>query len=89
MSAITETNGFVVSDAAGTRIGRVEAPLYGSSHDEPDALAVRSEGLVHRHFLVPATAVYSVDELAGEIELSLERAKLLRFLSRLRLLRRP
>jgi len=80
MAAIMETNGFVVSDAAGKRIGRVESALYGISHEVPDALAVRSDGLVHRHFLVPATAVRSVDELAGEIELSLDRARLLRFL---------
>ena len=35
---------------------------------------------VHRHFLVPATAIRKVDELTGEIELVLERGKLRRFL---------
>jgi hypothetical protein len=35
---------------------------------------------LHRHFLVPLTAIHKVDELTGEIRLVLECGKLQRFL---------
>lgn len=80
MLDIEETRGFTVSDSTGRHVGRVEGSLYGTSPDVPDALAICSHGLVHRHFLVPASEVRKVDELTGEIELVLERGKLRRFL---------
>ena len=80
MLEIDETGGFTVSDSTGRLVGKVEGSLYGTSPDVPDALAIRSEGFLHRHFVVPATAIRRVDELAGEIELVLERSKLRRFL---------
>jgi hypothetical protein len=80
MLEIEETGGFTVNDSTGRHVGRVEGSLYGTSPDVPDALAIRSDGLWHRHFLVPATAIRKVDELTGEIELVLERGKLRRFL---------
>ena len=80
MLNIEETSGFTVSDSTGRHVGQVESSLYGTSPDVPDALAIRSHGLLHRHFIVPATAISKVDELTGEIELVLERGRLRRFL---------
>ena len=36
------TIGFLVADARGRLVGRVQSPMYGTRPDEPDALAVRS-----------------------------------------------
>ena len=80
MLEIGETGGFTVSDSTGRHVGQVECSLYGTSPVFPDALAIRSDGLLHRHFLVPATAIRKVDELTGELELALERDELRRFL---------
>jgi hypothetical protein len=78
-SAIQETGGFVVADASGLRVGHVECPLYGTSPDEPDALAVRA-GFLRHHFLVPLTAIEVIDGSSHVIELRLERGQLQRFL---------
>lgn len=80
MLEIGETRGFTVSDSTGRHVGLVECCLHGTSPAVPDALAIRSDGLLHRHFLVPVTAIRKVDELTGDIELALERGKLRRFL---------
>jgi uncharacterized protein YrrD len=80
MLNIEETSGFTVSDSTGRHVGHVEGSLYGTAPDVPDALAVRSDGFLHRHFLVPLTAIHKVDELTGEIRLVLESGKLQRFL---------
>jgi hypothetical protein len=39
---LTATTGYLVADARGRVVGRVEAPMYGTSPDVPDAIAVRS-----------------------------------------------
>ena len=80
MVKIEETSGFTVNDSTGRHVGQVEGSMYGTSPDVPDALAIRSDGLFHRHFVVPATAIRKVDELTREIELLLERVELRRFL---------
>jgi hypothetical protein len=80
MQSIEGTNGFLVADARGHPVGRVECPLYGSSEDEPDALAVRSGFLIHHHFLVPATAIVEIDQNHEAIALRFERRQLQRFL---------
>jgi hypothetical protein len=80
MLKIEETGGFTVSDSTGQHVGLVECSLYGTSPVVPDALAIRSGGLLDRHFLVPATAIRKVDELTGDIELALEHGELRRFL---------
>jgi uncharacterized protein YrrD len=80
MNSIRETGGFLVSDASGHVVGHVECPLYGTSPDEPDALAVRSGFLFRHRFLVPATAIDAIDETSEVIGLRLERRKLQRFL---------
>jgi hypothetical protein len=39
LSSIT---GYLVADAQGRVVGRVECPMYGTSPDEPDAVSVRA-----------------------------------------------
>ena len=46
--------GFLVADARGRVIGRVESPMYGSQPDVPDALAVKiAETNARRLFQLP------------------------------------
>jgi uncharacterized protein YrrD len=77
---VEHTVGYAVADARGTQLGHVESPLYGTSPDHADAVAVRSDGLLHRHFIVPATAIVTMDDVRRLIALSLEQRQLKRFL---------
>ena len=77
---IEDTVGFAVRDPDGRIIGLVEAPLYGTGPDHPDALAMRSGRLVHHHFVGPADAIADVDTEDHLIDLRLNRKRLLRFL---------
>ena len=77
---VEHTVGYAVADAHGAQLGHVESPLYGTSPVHADAVAVRSDGLLHRHFIVPATAIATVDEVKHLLALSLERRQLTRFL---------
>ena len=77
---VDQTVGYVVSDARGARVGHVESLLYGTAPDQADAVAVRSGGLFHRHFIVPAAAIETVDKVGRLIALSLEQRQLTRFL---------
>ena len=77
---IDQTRGFSVSDSVGRRVGRVECPMYGTKPDAPDAVAVISDGWLHRHFVVPATHIRDVDASTGEIVLTSRRRELRRFL---------
>lgn len=77
---VDRTVGYVVSDARGARVGHVESLLYGTAPDQADGLAVRSDGLFHRHFIVPAAAIETVDDVRRLIALSLEQRQLKRFL---------
>jgi hypothetical protein len=74
------TLGFRVSDAGGSPVGQVESPLYGSGPETPDALAVRSGHVLHRHYIVPTEAIRLIDRDGHEIELRLDRRRLRRFL---------
>lgn len=74
------TRGFLVADLRGRVVGTVESPMYGTSPDEPDALAVRSGFLARRRRLVPADAIREIDGGARVIALSVERDGLRRFL---------
>jgi hypothetical protein len=78
--AIRRTEGFLVADAGGRPVGHVECPLYGTTPDKPDALAVRSGHLIHRHFVVPAAAIDAIDDRSRVIGLRLQRNQLQRFL---------
>jgi hypothetical protein len=69
---LVSTTGYLVADADGRVVGRVEAPMYGTSPDVPDALAVRT-GLFRRRRLVPADAISAIDGRSGVIGLSLAR----------------
>jgi uncharacterized protein YrrD len=75
-----DTRGFAVTDAGGHAVGRVEAPLFGTGPDVPDALAVRSGHLLHRHYIVPREAISLIDRDGRVIELRLDRRRLQRFL---------
>ena len=69
---LTSTTGYLVADVEGRVVGRVEAPMYGTSPDVPDALAVRS-GFMRRRRLVPADAITAIDGRSGVIGLGLLR----------------
>ena len=83
MSTVTfdlrSVKGFVVADVLGRVIGRVEAPMYGTQPDVPDALAVRS-GFLRGRRLVPAEAIGRIDERTGTIGLSVARDSIRKFL---------
>jgi hypothetical protein len=74
------TVGYIVADASGRFVGRVECPMYGTAPDVPDAISVRSGFLSLRRRLVPATAIREVDGSSGVIGLSIERDAILSFL---------
>ena len=61
--------GFTVDSPAG-RIGVVEGLRYRSLLERPDALAVRSGFLGHRHLLVPVSQVAEIAPSKGLIRLS-------------------
>lgn len=69
---LTATTGYLVADSRGRVVGKVEAPMYGTSPDVPDAIAVRS-GFLRRRRLVPADAIRAIDNRSGVIGLRLVR----------------
>ena len=77
---LRRTAGFLVADARGRIVGRVECPMYGTKPDEPDALAVRSGLFSRRRRLVPAATIEQIDGLSGVIGLSVERESIKSFL---------
>jgi len=76
---LRSVKGFVVADARGRIVGRVEAPMYGTQPDVPDALAVRSSFLRGRR-LVPAEAIGAIDQGTRVIGLSVARESIAKFL---------
>jgi len=76
---LRSVKGFVVADARGRFVGRVEAPMYGTQPDVPDALAVRS-GFLRGRRLVPAEAIGEIDEGTRVIGLSVARESIAKFL---------
>ena len=77
---LRDTAGFLVADARGRLVGRVECPMYGTAPDQPDALSVRSGFLARRRRVVPAEAIEQIDDSSGVIGLRIERDSLRRFL---------
>ncbi len=75
---LSSTTGYLVADARGRVIGKVEGPMYGTSPDVPDALAVRS-GFLRRRRLVPAEAIRAIDGRSGVIGLRLARESIQSF----------
>ena len=76
---LEQTVGFLVADARGRLVGRVECALFGSRPDEPDALAVKA-GFLRQRRLVPADTIAQVDVLSGVVGLSVARDDIRRFL---------
>jgi hypothetical protein len=76
---LRETIGYTVADASGRIVGRVECPLFGSSPEVPDALAVRT-GFLARRRLVPAESIEQIDGGTRVIGLRIERDSLSSFL---------
>jgi hypothetical protein len=77
---LERTRGFLVADARGRIVGRVECPMYGRTQDTPDALAVRSGFLARRRRLVPADAIVEIDGRSRVIGLAVERDAIRSFL---------
>jgi hypothetical protein len=77
---LRRTRGYLVADSSGRLVGRVECPMYGTTPDEPDALAVRSGLFARRRRLVPAEAIQQIDGQTRVIGLSVEREGLRSFL---------
>ena len=74
------TRGYLVADAHGRLVGRVECPMYGTTPDEPDALAVRTGFFARKRRLVPADAIEQIDGQSRVIGLRVDRDGLLSFL---------
>ena len=77
---LRRTAGFLVADARGRIVGRVECPMYGTSPEEPDALSVRSGFLARRRRLVPAESIEQIDDGSRVIGLRVERETIRTFL---------
>ena len=76
---LRSVKGFLVADARGRVVGRVESPMYGTGPDMPDAIAVRS-GFMRGRRLVPAEAIGAIDESTRVIGLSVVRESIAKFL---------
>jgi hypothetical protein len=77
---LDRTIGFLVADASGRLVGKVECPMYGRVEDVPDAFAVRSGFLSRRRRLVPAEAIVEIDDRSRVIGLGVEREAIRSFL---------
>lgn len=77
---LRRTAGYLVADKRGRVVGKVESPMYGTSPDVPDALAVRSGFLSRRRRLVPADTIDQIDGASGVIGLRVAREDILSFL---------
>jgi hypothetical protein len=77
---LRQTIGYLVADAKGRIVGRVECAMYGSARDVPDALSVRSGFLSRRRRLVPAATIQAIDGSSGVVGLNVERESIRAFL---------
>jgi hypothetical protein len=77
---LRKTIGYIVADAKGRIVGRVECPMYGRARDVPDALSVRSGFLSRRRRLVPADAIREIDGYSGVVGLNVDRESIRAFL---------
>jgi hypothetical protein len=77
---LRRTAGYAVADRTGRFVGKVECPIYGTSPELPDALAVRT-GLFSRHrLIVPADVIVEIDGTSGVIGLRVNREGIRSFL---------
>ncbi len=77
---LDQTRGFLVADASGKIVGKVECAMYGRAENVPDALSVRSGLLSRRRRLVPADAIVEIDDRSRVIGLAVERETIRSFL---------
>lgn len=77
---LEQTRGFLVADASGRIVGKVECAMYGREQGVPDALAVRSGFLSRRRRLVPAEAIVDIDGRTRVVGLGVERDAIRSFL---------
>ena len=77
---LRSVKGFLVADVRGRVIGRVETPMYGTSPDVPDALAVRSGLFARGRRLVEAADIREIDGQSGVIGLRVLREQVRKFL---------
>ena len=77
---LDQTRGYLVADARGRIVGKVECPMYGRVQDVPDALAVRSGFLSRHRRLVPAETIVEIDSRSRVIGLGVEREAIRSFL---------
>jgi hypothetical protein len=77
---LRNTTGYLVADARGRVVGKVECPMYGTSPETPDALAVRSGFLSRRRRLVPAETIELIDGGSRVIGLRIDRDAIRTFL---------
>ena len=77
---LRKTIGYLVADAKGKIVGRVECAMYGATRDTPDAISVRSGFLLHRRRLVPAETIQEIDGSSGVVDLNVERESIRAFL---------
>jgi hypothetical protein len=70
---LDRTIGFLVADAQGRIVGKVECPMYGPVEDVPDALAVRSGFFSRRRRLVPAETIVEIDDRSRVVGLGVDR----------------
>ena len=77
---LIRTIGYLVADVKGRIVGTVEAPMYGSTPDVPDAISVRSGFLSRRRRLVLVDAISEIDTDSGVVGLSVDRDAVLSFL---------
>jgi len=77
---LRSVSGYLVADAHGRVVGRVECPMYGTSPDAPDALSVRGGFFTRRRRLVPAESIEQIDGASGVIGLRVDRDSIRKFL---------
>jgi hypothetical protein len=77
---LRRTSGFLVADARGRPVGRVEGTMYGTSPETPDALSVRFGFLGRRRRLVPAESIEQIDDGSRVIGLRVDRESIRAFL---------
>lgn len=68
--------GFLVADAQGLVVGRVEGVMCGGTLQTPEALSVRSSLLRWRRRPVPSDAIETIDEWTRVIGLRIERSEI-------------
>ena len=79
-TALLETAGYLVADARGRVVGRVECPMYGTRATVPDALSVRGRRFSRRRRLVPANTIADIDVRSKVVALRVARDSIRRFL---------